>query len=53
MKKIYQTPNTKVFKLRIKRSLMASSTVGFGESVEDASGAESRGGGYWDEEEEW
>ncbi len=57
MKKIYQIPEIEIIKVEIQ-PMMAGSTLSYGESVSDASGAESRGGGGWnddweDEEDEW
>ena len=52
MKKIYQNPEIKMVKVQTTQMIAASELRGFGDSVESASGAESRGGGFWDDEEE-
>ncbi len=56
MKKIYQTPTINVHKIRIRQSLMVTSSLQIGDSVTTATGAESRGfDGFLDDinEEEW
>lgn len=53
MKKIYQNPETRVIRLVVAHMIAGSYTMGIGDSVNSASGAESRRGGYsWDDEEE-
>lgn len=53
MKKIYQNPATKIIRIELHHMIAASETMGFGASVNDASGADSRrGSAFWDDEEE-
>ena len=54
MKKTYQNPEIKIFKVQTAQMIAASDKRGFGDSVDTASGAESRclGGSYWDEDED-
>lgn len=58
MKKIYQIPTTEVFKVQTTTIMAGSEYLYFGDSVETASGAESRGSSWepdsrsvWDDEE--
>ena len=52
MKKIYQNPEMKIVK--VQPSQMIAESVGFGDNVTTASGAESRrhGGSLWDDGDE-
>lgn len=53
MKKTYQNPSTKVVRVELHRMIAASKTIGFGEAVGSATGAESRRGhDYWEDDEE-
>jgi hypothetical protein len=50
MNTTYQAPKTVIIKVETQQ-IMTTSTVGFGSSVDSASGAESRGDCCWDEDE--
>ena len=53
MKKIYQNPEIKIVKVQTAQMIAASEQRGFGDSVESASGADSRrGGSLWDDEDD-
>ena len=53
MKKIYHNPEIKIVKVQTAQMIAASEKRGFGDSVESASGAESRRfGGFWDDDDE-
>ena len=56
MKKIYQNPTTKVMRIELHQMIAASPTTeqrGFGDDVDDASGADARrfGSSLWDDED--
>ena len=54
MKKTYQNPTTKIVKIQIMQMIAASDKMGFGASVDSASGAESRRGGFtWDDDDDY
>ena len=50
MKKTYINPTTQVVSVELVQ--MIAESMGFGASVTSASGAESRRGGVWDDDEE-
>ena len=51
MKKTYQIPTINVVKIETAKMIATSETLGFGDGVNTASGAESRGGSAWDDDE--
>lgn len=51
MKKEYINPTTRIVTVELQQ-FMETSQVGFGESVNSASVAEGRGGGFWDDDDE-
>ena len=54
MKKTYQNPTTMVVKIQAVQMIASSEKMGFGNSVNTASGAESRrGGSSWDDEDDY
>ena len=54
MKKTYQNPLTKIVRIEAARIMAASERMGFGSSVDSASGADSRRrNDAWDDEEEY
>ena len=50
MKKIYQIPTTIV--IRVETQQMIAESLGFGNTVNSAAGAESRDGGFWDDDDD-
>lgn len=54
MKKIYQNPEIKVFKIQTQQLMAGSEQMGFGAPVSTAAGADSRkyNNDFWDEEED-
>ena len=50
MKKVYINPTTSI--VNIETAQMIAASIGFGDSVESAAGAESRKGSFWDDDEE-
>ena len=52
MKKTYINPETKIVRVEVVHMIALSERLGIGEATNDASGAESRRGGFWDDEYE-
>ena len=56
MKKTYQIPTTKVIRIAVQHLMTGSEQIGFGENFSTASGADSREGGSFfddDSDDEW
>ena len=51
MKKTYQNPTIKVVKVQTNNQILEASSLGFGESVNSASKADSRSGSFWEDED--
>lgn len=52
MKKIYQTPTINIVMLQTQHQMLADS-VAYGETTTATSGNLSRGGSFWDDEEDY
>ena len=53
MKKIYQNPEMTIVNVQMSQMIAASDELRFGSSVNTASGAESREGRFFDDDEDY
>ena len=51
MKKTYQNPTTKIFKIETGHIMQATSTIAVGSAYEENGTVLSRDGDFWDDEE--